>query len=138
MKLFFNNASSSWRCRLPPATQWAMWYNSGIPSPLNLLLLTNTTNLYWKFMGLSADGAAFQMLTLRWVYPNTEKSVKFVKTQHDMVTFTPTGHYFFKGSLLVLWSEKCVSSNTSPWLEWSHCTGHALVWHSVGFVPWLS
>lgn len=96
MKLFFNNASFSWRCRLPPATQWAMWYNSGIPSPLNLLLLTNTTNLYWKFMGLSADGAAFQMLTLRWVYPNTEKSVKFVKTQHDMVTFTPTGHYFLK------------------------------------------
>ncbi len=70
--LFSHNPSLSWRCRLPPVTQWGMLYNSGTRSPLNSSWRTNTLSLYWRSMGPSVDGAAFQMLTLRWVFLNTE------------------------------------------------------------------
>lgn len=62
----------SWRCSLPPVTQWGTLYNSGTRSPLNSSSQMNTLSLYWRSMGPSVDGAASQMLTLRWVYPNTE------------------------------------------------------------------
>lgn len=68
--LFSHNPSLSWRCRLPLGTQWGTLYNSGTRSPLNSLLQMNTKSLYSRYTGPSVDGAAFQMLTLRWVYLN--------------------------------------------------------------------
>lgn len=61
----------SWRCRLPPVTQWATSYNSGTLSPLNSSSPTSTTSRFWRSTGPSADGAASQRSTSRWVQPNT-------------------------------------------------------------------
>lgn len=70
--MFSDNPSLSWRCRLPPATQWGTLYSSGTRSPRNSSSPTNTASLCWRSTGPSVGGAAFQMLTLRWVYLNTE------------------------------------------------------------------
>lgn len=64
------NLPHSWRCRLPPVTPWAISYNSGTLSPLNSSSPTSTTSLFWRSTGPSADGAASQMLTSRWVHAN--------------------------------------------------------------------
>lgn len=64
------NLPHSWRCRLPPVTLWATSYSSGTLSPLNSLSPTSTMSLFWGSTGPSADGAACQMSTLRWVHPN--------------------------------------------------------------------
>lgn len=65
------NLPHSWRCRLPPVTQWATSYNSGTRSPLNSSWPTSTTSRFWRSTGPSADGAASQRSTLRWVQPNS-------------------------------------------------------------------
>lgn len=62
----------SWRCRLPPGTPWATSYSSGTLSPRNSLWPTNTTSLSWRSTGPSADGAACQTSTSRWVHPNAQ------------------------------------------------------------------
>lgn len=62
----------SWRCSLPPVTRWGTLRNSGTRSPQNSSLRTSTMSLYWRSTGPSVGGAAFQMLTLRWVNLNTE------------------------------------------------------------------
>lgn len=64
------NLPHSWRCRLPPVTPWATSYNSGTLFPLNSSSPTSTMSLFWRSTGPSADGAASQMLTSRWVHAN--------------------------------------------------------------------
>lgn len=64
------NLPHSWRFKLPPVTPWVTSSNSGILSPLSSSLPTSTTSLFWRSTGPSADGAASQMSTSRWVHAN--------------------------------------------------------------------
>jgi len=104
---FFHNASLSLRCRLHPVTRWATWYSSGIRSPLNSSLQTNTTSLCWRSMGPSVAGAAFQMLTLRWVYLNKDNPLN--RWKHN--TVTPLDMVFVRDTMHALKGEICFQSD---------------------------
>lgn len=112
----------SWRCRLPPVTQWATSYNSGTLSPLNSSWLTSTTSRFWRSTGPSADGAASQRSTSRWVQPNSH-----IDNTRPLWT-RPGGQWCWLSSRTIAW----VAGTLYLHLFW------ASRWQRVGLqlLPW--